>query len=267
MTKWSKLSLACKSGDLQAVREIQENSKLKLDSTSNIKKGFSNRFEQLLSEVKNQPNEAAIISALCSFDVDVNELLNESVIFSIVDSERVTTLDALIRGGLDIYRKSNQIKYKSLYDRFLRRSLTYHRIQMVNYLLNIFSYNALYADSICSAITSSDYEDTFEYLDTKLSEVIPGFRTLYNFFFMEALVNRDIQSLKILIPHFNLDKLDKDVFICYLSADPEHIEDIERLISKSNLIIDSTQKPFSTFYNALVDLGVTTDDIIAALNC
>lgn len=255
---------ACESGNIEQIRSIKEG-RFKLSSKS-TNKSFDNRFQQALSVSSKTKKEEDVVFELCTFGEDINELISENNIVSLVSSSRVNVLKILVDNGLDLGAKSDQFKYKTIYDRLFRNALFSRNVESMEYLITIFNYKWVYGSKLCMSICDPDGKDIIDSMDYRLQDRIQGFKSIYDVFLKASLLNKEIESLKILITEVNKYKLDIDGLVKIIVMQSDITEVVEDSLKKADIEMKSLKSKFVNFYELLLKMGITTDDIIKIVN-
>lgn len=186
----TKIVEACRKGDVKMLREMAATGK-KLSAKSRVKV-YDNLFQRALDECANQSNELEIIEVLCSWAKDVNELIDENDILAMLAKGRHHVIDTLIKYGCNIEEKSSKYKYKTIFDRMFRESISLARVDNIKYLMKYFDIKIVNVDSIINFLANE--EDFVSHIDRKLAN--RGSETLLNFMLSNGLnMNKLIEVL------------------------------------------------------------------------
>lgn len=167
----------CEKGDVTSLKLLGErNINLKNKSRS---KGFNTLFDRAVSTaLSSKKNTKNVIAALCEISGEgIAELLSEDMVVSIANKYQFDVLDCFIEYGFSFSKESKDKRYLSIYDRLFRESISYARIELLEYLIPRMDINILNLNKVVHLLVRS--ENILELIESKLQERIDGFTCIY----------------------------------------------------------------------------------------
>lgn len=180
---------ACKRSDVLALREMATGRK-KLSSKSRSK-DFDNLFQRGLFEMLGSIKEREIAHILCEWCEDVNVVLTEKQIMMLLARGKYDVLNELLKFGLDLGKASFESRYKSIFDKMLKDSIRFARVEEIEYLMGIFNMDWVDVSGIIKWLANE--EDMASLIDKKLTD--RGCSTLLNFFIENGVSMEQIISI------------------------------------------------------------------------
>lgn len=167
----------CEKGDVTSLKLLGER-KINLKNKSRSK-GFNTLFDRAVSTaLSSKKNTKNVIAALCEISGEgIAELLSEDMVVSIANKYQFDVLDCFIEYGFSFSKESKDKRYLSIYDRLFRESISYARIELLEYLIPRMDINILNLNKVVPLLVRS--ENILELIESKLQERVDGFTCIY----------------------------------------------------------------------------------------
>lgn len=184
---------ACSIGDITTLRSLLDKN-IKLGNKSRAK-GFYTLFDRALdTALTAKKNKVETIDLLCQLaGNDLEKLLSEDTVISIANKYRFDVLDSFIKYGYSFDKPSKDNRYITVYDRLFRQSISYARIEVLEYLIPKINLNWIDLSKLIPFLVEN--EDIVTIVESRLQDKIDGFSCLLAVLYEHGLNPMDIAAI------------------------------------------------------------------------